>query len=455
MKTRENYKIKAIPKKARHQNAWDMFATWVGANANNGTWYIGGVIAACGFLTASTTMFISGILSYILMGFAGFIGFKTGLPAMTITRASFGLRGSFFTSLVNILQFIGWAAVNTFIASISVSYIMTNVFNWPAYGKPGGFKGVVLGILIMSILHILSTSLGEHSVHLFERIGIVLVFVVVVWETIVVFQHISLSRIIAWKPSVSIKMTSGQSLDILVPFNFAWVTAISDFTRFSKKKSDATWIPFLGANLGLFWFTLVGIISTIATAITLHSFDANNSDPSTIASKLGLGILAMLVIVITSTTANAVNLMSAGSALNNIVKKFSLTSCSILVTLAAIVVTFIPVFFSNLLNLFTDFLNGIGMFLGPEIAIFLVDFYILHKQKYHYKDFFLKEGLYWYQHGFNKAAIISWLIGITSYLILKQISFIANSIGVSFISMLLAGIFYWILSQRYLYKIKN
>ena len=40
-------RVESIPKEHRHQSYWDMFATWVGANANNGTWYVGGVIAAC------------------------------------------------------------------------------------------------------------------------------------------------------------------------------------------------------------------------------------------------------------------------------------------------------------------------------------------------------------------------------------------------------------------------
>ena len=34
--------IERIPMEARHTNWWDMFATWVGANANNGTWFVGG-----------------------------------------------------------------------------------------------------------------------------------------------------------------------------------------------------------------------------------------------------------------------------------------------------------------------------------------------------------------------------------------------------------------------------
>ncbi|MDN6597544.1 MAG: cytosine permease, partial [Lentilactobacillus parabuchneri] len=349
-------RVESIPKEHRHQSYWDMFATWVGANANNGTWYVGGVIAACGFVTASTTLIIVGVITYFLLALSGYMGYKTGLPAMALTRASFGLKGSFLPSVINIVQFIGWAAVNTFIAATSISYILHDVLGWPVYGKPGGLKGLVSGIIVMSTLHLLSISMGEKSVRIIERIGIILVFILVIWESIVVFQNVSLSEIVSWHAPAALKMTPGQAVDVLAAFNLAWVTAASDFTRFSKKRASSTWAPFFGANLGLIWFAMIGIISTIATAITLNHFDANNSDPSTIASKLGLGVLAMLVIIITSTTANAVNLMSAGSALTNMTKRLSLTVSIVSVTIVAVFVTFIPIFYSTFLNVFTAFL---------------------------------------------------------------------------------------------------
>lgn len=440
-------RVVAISKEHRHQSYWDMFATWVGANANNGTWYVGGVIAACGFATASTALIVVGIITYLLLALSGYMGYQTGLPAMALTRASFGLKGSFLPSIINVVQFIGWAAVNTFIAATSISYILHDILNWPVYGKPGGLKGLILGIIVMSILHLLSISMGERSVQIIERIGIILVFVLVIWECVVVFQHVSFSQIIAWRPPHQLQMSSGQAVDVLAAFNLAWVTAASDFTRFAKKKRSATRAPFWGANLGLFWFAMIGVISTIATAITLNHFDANNSDPSTIASKLGLGVLAMLVIIITSTTANAVNLMSAGSALTNMTKRLSLTVSIVLVTLVAVVVTFIPIFYATFLDVFTAFLDGIGMFLGPEIAIFLVDYYIVTKQDYDVAHFVIREGKYWYTGGINWIAIISWIIAVVAYGYLKTVAIIADSIGATFVSMLVAAIIYIVLSK--------
>lgn len=442
-------RVVAIPKAHRHQSYWDMFATWVGANANNGTWYVGGVIAACGFATASTSLIIVGIITYLLLALSGYMGYQTGLPAMALTRASFGLRGSFLPSVINVIQFIGWAAVNTFIAATSISYILHDVLGWPVYGKPGGLKGLVSGIIVMSILHLLSISMGERSVQIIERVGIVLVFVLVIWECVVVFQHVSFSQIIAWRPPHNLKMSAGQAVDVLAAFNLAWVTAASDFTRFAKKKRSSTHAPFWGANLGLIWFAMIGVVSTIATAITLSHFDANNSDPSTIASKLGLGVLAMLVIIITSTTANAVNLMSAGSALTNMTKRLSLTVSIVVVTLVAVIVTFIPIFYATFLDVFTAFLDGIGMFLGPEIAIFLTDFYLISHRRYEFEHFALRDGKYWYTGGINWFAIGSWAVAVVSYGFIKTIPLLAKSVGATFLSMIIAAVLYLVLNRLF------
>lgn len=426
---------------------WDMFATWVGANANNGTWYIGGVIAACGFLTASTTLIISGIISYLLLAAASFMGYKTGLTSMTLTRASFGLRGSLLPSVINLVQFIGWAAVNTFIAATSMSYLFHDLFGWAVYGKPGGTMGLAVGIIVMSIFHLLSISLGQRSVQMIERVGIVLVFIFVIWESIVVFKTVSFHQILNWQPPHTLRMTPGAAIDVLAAFNLAWVTAASDFSRFTGERQNATSASFFGANVGLFWFSFIGLIATIGTAITLNRFDPNDSDPSTIASKLGLGFLAMIVIILTSTTANAVNLMSAGSALTNMTRRLSLNVSLWVVTLIATAVTFLPIFVASFLSIFTAFLDGIGMVLGPEIGIFLVDFFWLRRQHYQLDEFTRIGGQYWYQGGVNLIAIIVWGVSVACYVWLKHVTIIADTIGATFVVIMISMILYGVLMK--------
>lgn len=440
-------KRNVITTEQRSMGSWDMFATWIGANANNGTWYIGGVIAACGFYTASTLLIVVGCLSYLLLALTSLMGYETGLNTMSLTRGSFGIKGSILPSIINIVQFIGWAAVNTYIAAISVSYIPREIFGWSANNQTMDRIGIFAGIIIMSILHLLSISLGEKSVRWIERVGIVLVTIFVIWESIIVLKTVPLSEIVAWRPDIKLSLPSGSAIDILAAFNLAWVTAAADFSRFAKTKKTATIHSFLGANIGLIWFALMGLIATIATAITINKYDPNNSDPSTIATKLGLGALVLIVIMLTSTTANAVNLMAAGSAVTNIFSKIKLKTSLFIVTIVATFVTFIPAYVATFLETFQLFLDGIGMFLGPEIAIFLTDYFILSHRKYAIEKFDIKDSKYWYFHGVNLVAFGSWIIGVISYFVLRQLNWFTDNIGVTFVAIVITSIIYYLLTK--------
>lgn len=437
----------SVPLKQRSTSSWDMFATWVGANANNGTWYIGGVLAACGFALALQVLFFSSAVSYVFLSLVGYIGYKTGVSTMGISRASFGIRGSYLPSVINVTQFIGWTAVNTFIAATSVSYLLHDLWGWPLYGHAGGIKGMLVGILVMSILHIISISSGSRSVQLIERIGIILVFIFVIWESVVVFQTVSLHDISAWRVPSNFKMSTGTAVDTVAAFNLAWVTAGADFTRFTKKRSSSTIMPFFGALLGVLWFAFIGLIATISIAVSSGSYDPNNSDPSTIASKLGLGLLALIVIILTSMTANAVNLMAAGSALSNIFPKITLKKSLWIVAILATLVTFVPMIIGSFLDAFTIFLDYIGMVLGPIVSIIIVDFYIRKRQKYEIDKLTDPTGPYWYAGGINWLAVFSWLLGAVLFFVLEKIDLLSNTIGATFIVMFIIGVIYYLLMK--------
>jgi NCS1 family nucleobase:cation symporter-1 len=443
LKDQQHARIFSIPMKARKTTRWDMFATWVGANANNGTWFVGGVLAACGFALAMKALVLSSALSYVFLSLIGYIGYKTGVSTMGISRASFGERGSYLPSLVNITQFIGWTAANTFIAAQSVSLLFHDLLGWPVWGHHGGYRGLVVGILIMSILHIISVSSGSRSVQMIERIGIVLVFIFVIWESVAVFRTVSLNQIVQWQVPAHAKMATGAAIDYVAAFNLAWVTAGADFTRFTANRRNATYTPFFGALLGVVWFAFIGLISTISIAVSTGVYDANNSDPSTIATKLGLGVVALLVIILTSMTANAVNLLAAGSALSNIFTKLRLKYSLWIVVLLATIVTFIPMFVGSFLTTFESFLDYVGMVLGPTIAIICTDFYCRAHQNYDISELGKVNGKYWYNGGINWMAMITFVVGVAFFVGVHQLPLFANTIGATFIDMVLSGLLYY------------
>ena len=453
IKTKQVHKeygaVEPVPIGARNLTFGEMVATWVGANANNGTWYVGGVVAGAAFAGGALVTIVANPIAYVIMVLIGFIGYKVGTSTMSLTRPCFGVKGSFLPSILNITQFIGWTAVNTFIASISISFILKELFGLPAFGETGAYKSMLVGILIMSVLHLLSISAGHKSVKMVEKVGVIFILILEIWETVVVLKQVPLAQIISWRPPSGKLLPIGSAMDAMAAFSLGWVPAICEFTRYGKSKRTATIAPIIGANAGLFWFAFVGIIGTIGTAVTTGVYDPNNSDPSSIVSKLGLGLIAFLVIILTSTTANAVNLMAAGISLTNVTKKIKSMSALLIVTILSALLTLVPLFLSSFLTSFILFLDYIGMVFGPIFAIMIVDFYILRKQEYHAEDLEKVKGRYWYNNGFNTIAFAVWIISAVIFLIIRKLPLFVNSVGAIYPIILIAGILYYAANKTF------
>lgn len=441
---KRTFQVAPISRKERNLGHWDMFATWFGANANNGTWYIGGIVAACGLVGGLWSMLIASVISYLFLSFISLMGYKTGLSTTTLSRATFGIRGSVIPSVINFVMFMGWTAVNTFIAATSLSYIFHSFFGWPVFGQAGGNLGLIVGILIMSVLHILSIIAGQKSVRVIERIGILLVIFFVLWEGFVVFRHVSLQQLVDWSVPSKDRMPFGAALDILAAFNLAWVTSAADFSRFAKGRSVSTVSAFWGALVGVVSFAAMGLATAISIALTSGIYNPNNSDPSTVANELGLGTVAMVVIVLTSMTSNAVNLQASGSALNNLFSSLSLRASLLIATVIATLLTFIPVINGDFLSVFTAFLDYIGMLLGPIIAMMVVD-YLVNKKDYVKENFEKEKGTFWYRGGFNWPVIALFVFGVLLYLYLANLPLLKETIGATFLVMIIIAILYFLL----------
>ncbi|MEQ8197908.1 MAG: cytosine permease [Clostridiaceae bacterium] len=444
--------LEAVPKEARSVGFWDMTATWIGANANNGSWYVGGVVAGAAFGGAATVTLVANPIAYLIMALIGFIGFKVGTSTMALTRPSFGVKGSYLPSILNITQFIGWTAVNTFIAAISISFLLSDLFGMPAFGTPGSNMTMIIGIIVMSILHLLSIAAGHKSVKMVEKIGVIFILILGIWETVVVLKQVPLSQIIAWNPPADKAVPLGAAMDAMAAFSLGWVPAIAEFTRYGKSKKTSTVAPMVGANVGLMWFAFVGIIGAVGTAVTTGVYDPNNSDPSTIVSKLGLGIIALLVIVLTSTTANAVNLMAAGISLTNISKKVKSMSALWIVTVLSALLTFVPLFLGSFIDSFILFLDYIGMVFGPIFAIMIVDYYLIRKKNYNDEELDKPNGQYWYKSGFNLVTLGVWLVSVIIFLAIRKMPVFVGSIGATYPVIVISGIIYYIAAKVYLRK---
>ncbi|MGI9860542.1 cytosine permease [Moorella naiadis] len=438
----------AVPLEDRHIGFGEMVATWIGANANTGSWFVGGVVAALGFGGAVAVTLIANPIAYAIMALIGYMGYRVGTTTMGLARVPFGIKGSALPSVLNITQFIGWCAVNTFIAAISMSFLFNQLFGWPAFGNPGSWWVLVIGVLINSLLQIwLTVAGGSRSIKLFEKYAVILLAVLTVWETVAIFRTWSLDQILAWRPPAELRMPFGKAMDAMAAFSLGWVPAIAEFTRYTKNKASSTVAPMIGANFALFWFALVGTLGVIAATLMSGKFDPNMSDPSSVVGQLGLGWVAFLVLILCTVTTNVVNIYAAGMSTVNIWSDISPFKALWIVSILATIVSLIPIIIGSFLNAFILFLDYVGFIFAPLFAIMLIDYYFIRRGHYDWSQANRVGGSYWYTNGINWRAIVTWVIGAIIFLVVRNWPLVFNSIGAIYTTLIITAIIYWFVAR--------
>jgi putative hydroxymethylpyrimidine transporter CytX len=456
---REYSVVEQVPMEGRHYSWIDMFLTWIGANANTGSWFIGGLAASIGLAGAFWVILLSNPPAYLIVALIGFMGFKVGTTTMSLTRASLGIRGSQAASWLNLLQYVGWSVVGSYIGAISLSFIFADWFGMVPFGQPGADVTLTLGILIISALQAVIVVVGgSHSIRWAERVGVTALTILGIWATWAVLTQWDLAAIGNWQPPAGVALPQGVVVDIFAIYSVTWFPAVAEFTRFTRTRQAATTAPFLGATIAIFWFALIGVLATIAGALATGTFDPVYSDPSSVLSQLGLGAVAFLVLVLATLSTNVIDIYVAGFSIVNLRPKVSIVRAFIICSVLATVFAFAPMLIGGLVAYLEAFLTLIGAVFGPIAAIMIVDFFLLRGQHYDWSQADKVNGLYWYTNGFNWPGIVTWVIGAATYVLLMGITigefvvaatfplFIDN-IGGFYPTMIVSAVAYYVLSM--------
>lgn len=256
-----------------------------------------------------------------------------------------------------------------------------------------------------------------------------------------------MADIIAWKPPADLKMPTGVAIDIMAAFSLAWVLGVAEFTRYTRTVKTATVAPLLGALVALAWFAFVGIISTIGAALTTGVYNPDNSDPSSLVTNLGLGWVALVLIVVACVTTNVVNLMAAGISVTNVTRKVKPIHSIWLVTVIAGILMLVPLYMTSFLDTFMIFLEYIGMVLSALLGILVADYFYVNKKRYDVNQFDLVGGKYWYFKGVNLKAVTVWGLGVVFYLAVLNIDFFMKTTGAVYPTILATAILYSVISR--------
>lgn len=318
---------------------------WFGAGVSIAEILTGTYFAPLGFSKGLLAILIGHVIGCTLFFLAGLIGGRTGRSAMGTVQLSFGRIGCLFFAALNVLQLVGWTAIMIYDGALATNSVLhAGAWVWC----------LVIGGLILVWIAVGVTNLGWIT-----KISMIALFALSVVLLVLIFHGRTAS--VPTKESISF----GGAVELAVTMPLSWLPLISDYTREAEKPLAATWASTFAYGFASCWMYIIGMGAAIFTAET---------DIALIMVKAGLGIAALVILILATVTTTFLDAWSAGVSAESLSKKINGRR-------TALVVTVIGVFCAILFPMdnITSFLYLIGSVFAPMIAVQIADYYILRR----------------------------------------------------------------------------
>ncbi len=365
--------------KERRTSVFENGLIWFGAAVSIAEIITGTLFAPLGFAKGLLAILIGHVIGCTLMFLAGYIGGKTGKSAMETVMMSFGKKGSIFFSVLNIIQLVGWTAIMIYDGALAANGAWS-IGNW--------FWCLVIGALIVLWILIGIKNLGK-----LNTLSMIALTILTLILSFVIFKDGAMGK------QSADTMSFGAAVELSVAMPLSWLPLISDYTREAKKPVKASAVSVIVYGVVSCWMYVIGMGATIFTG---------SSDIAEIMIKAGLGIAALLIVVLSTVTTTFLDAYSAGVSCEAITKKANgkwiAVGATVLGTAGAILFPMTDI---------TDFLYLIGSVFAPMIAIQIADFYILKADR---------SG-----KSFDFVNLAIWVVGFAAYRLLMGVDIIVGS----------------------------
>lgn len=323
---------------------------WFGAAISIAEVMTGTLIAPLGLKDGIMAIIIGHIIGTLILFLAGVIGSQSKLASIESSRISFGKYGSYFFSVMNILQLIGWTAVMVITASRAIDGVTLKLFD---------YQNTILWCILIGAVISGWVLAGFRNMEKLNFVAVGLLFVGSVILSFKIFGGAASST------AIEGTMTFGGAVELSAIMPISWLPLIADYTRFSQKKKSGALISSISYFAGSCWMYIIGLGAALYVGVT---------DIFVLLAAIGLGVVALMIIVFSTATTAFLDVYSAGISFMNITAKVKektvvLATCVIGVILAIIT----PV------EQYQGFLYLIGSVFVPLFAILLTDYFIFKR----------------------------------------------------------------------------
>jgi len=325
---------------------------WFGAAVSVAEILTGGLLASAGIEAGLWAIVTGHLVGVVLLGLVALIGYREKMPSIMCTRISFGERGSWFLSLANVLQLIGWTAVMIQQSGRALGGIAIHIWN---------IEATSVSILVMGGLIAIWTIWQAEGRYGNNTITVVLLFLLTVFVSWVLWGRASASAPALDKVAVTMSFHEAFELSLVMPLS--WVPLVADYASRARSAKSAALAPAFGYLVGSLWMYGIGFAGALFTG---------EADPTPMLLAAGLGVAALGIVILSTVTTTFLDVYSAVVSARNVSPRLPEKSLGIAVvvlgTVAALILDS---------ELYISFLLLIGAVFVPLSAILLTDYFLL------------------------------------------------------------------------------
>ena len=348
---------------------------WFGAGVSIAEILTGTYFAPLGFAKGLAAILIGHVIGCAMFFFSGLIGGRTRKSAMESVKLSFGGEGGLIFAALNVLQLVGWTAIMIYDGAAAIDGIFPgHAWVWC----------LVIGALILMWIAIGITNLGPVN-----QIAMAALFILTIVMCRVIFAKGSV-----WSAAPTSGLSFGAAIELAVAMPLSWLPLISDYTREAEKPFAATMASTLVYGGVSTWMYIIGMGAALLTG---------GGNIAAIMVKAGLGIAALVIVILSTVTTTFLDAWSAGISTESLWKPGTGKNVALIATVIGMVLAMIfP------MDDITDFLYLIGSVFAPMIAVQIADYFILKKAD--------SADRPW-----NVRNLVVWAIGFVLYRLLMKV----------------------------------
>jgi NCS1 family nucleobase:cation symporter-1 len=347
------------------------------------------LVPSLGLPRALLAIVLGSVIGCVPLVLVGIAGEREGVPSMVLFRPVLGLRGSFVPSALNLLQLVGWTAVEFWAMAAVANVVSMRLFSLDAYH---------LWLVVVAVVCTLLAIGGPILVvrHWLERFGIWVLVATSVWITVKVLGAGDLGSM--WRAPGRGGLPFWLGVDLVAVMPVSWLPLVADYNRFARPRSGGALGTYLGYLIGNVWFYALGALLVLALGVA-----ADVRGIGTAIALVAGGSPVLLALLVGESDNAFANIYSSAVSVQNVVPAAPQRRLIVAIGMVAFGLALLLS-----IERYEVFLFLIGSVFVPLFGVFAADYFVLRRGRFGEAALFARTGIRW-------RAMVPWAAGFVLY----------------------------------------